>query len=349
MNFLYPIIFSTSDTAPFGKMVCSELKKRLPQKFLPKKGKDLEGKATFVRFSNENLQVAVENVRDHFAIIIHTQAPPVSEGLMELIALLDAIVRADPAKILVVFPYMPCSRSDRKDQARISVMGQRLPEIINGFKEYGIPIKTLLLDPHDSHIKHYFKPNSNEITAMHLLAIHIKKHFNLKNTVIVFPDNGAAKKFEDVAHFLGLDVAYIDKRRNDNKEKPTIRKIIGDVKGKICILIDDEGLTGGTLIMDAEALYEEGAEEVSIAVIHPIFEKKGEPRIAVIRKIEDSPIVKAIVSNTVPIEKKLKDANAKKFIIVDSSPLIAEAIKRIICSQSLSELHDTKNLKFYCK
>ena len=314
---------------------------------MPKNG-NIEGKIVIDKFSNENLQIAVQNIRDHFVVILHTQASPVNEGIIELFTLLDAIVRAKPAQILIAFPYMPCVRSDRKNQARISVMGHRLAKIISSYGiNSGLPIKTLLLDPHDSHIKHYFEPDSEEITAMFLLAFGIKNNFNLENTIIVFPDNGAAKKFENVAHFLGLDVAYIDKRRNDNKERPDIRKIVGEVKNKTCIMIDDEILTGGTVFLDTDALYKEGAKEVAVAVIHPILAKKDQPNTFVIKKIEDSPIKKVIVSNTVPIGKRLKEVESKKIIVVDASPLLAEAIKRIICSQSLSKLYDAKKLKFY--
>jgi ribose-phosphate pyrophosphokinase len=348
MSFLHPIVFSTTGTVSLGKRVCSELEKRLLKKFLPKKG-IIEGKMVIDKFSNENLQIAVQNIRDHFVVILHTQSSPVSEGLIELLTLLDAIVRAKPAQVLIVFPYMPYVRSDRKNKARISVMGHRLAKIISGYGiSCGLPIRTLLLDPHDSHIKHYFEPDSEEITAMYLLAFGIKNNLKLEDTVIVFPDNGAANKFEDVAHFLKLDVAYIDKRRSDNKERPDIRKIVGEVKNKSCIMVDDEILTGGTIFLDADALYKEGAKEVAVAVIHPILTKKDESNTLVIQKIESSFITKVIVSNTVPIKKRLKEIDAKKFIVIDSSPLIAEAIKRIICSQSLSELYDSKKLKLYC-
>jgi ribose-phosphate pyrophosphokinase len=346
MKFLRPIVFSTTSTTDLGKKIRLQLEKKLPKRLVSKKG--TAGKMVVDKFSNENLQVSIQNVRDHYVLIIHTQAPPVNEGLMEFFALLDAVVRAKPAQVLIAFPYMPYVRSDRKDKARISVMGHRLAKIINSYSlSSGIPIRVLLLDPHDSHIKHYFEPDSEEITAMYLLAAGIKNNFDLDNATIVFPDNGAAKKFDSIAHFLKLDIAYIDKRRDDHTEKPKINKIVGEVKGKICILIDDEVLTGGTLFMDIEALYKEGAKAVIVAVVHPIFSKKEELEISVIKKVENSPIVKVIVSNTVPIEEKLRKANAKKFIILDSAPLIGEAIKRIICSQSLSELYETKNLKFY--
>ena len=348
MNFLHPIVFSTTGTVSLGKRVCSELEKRLPKKFLPKKG-TIEGKMVIDKFSNENLQIAVQNIRDHFVVILHTQASPVNEGIMELFTLLDAVVRAKPAQILIAFPYMPYVRSDRKDKARISVMGHRIAKIINSYGlSSGIPIRVLLLDPHDVHIKHYFEPDGEEITAMFLLANGIKNNFDLNNATIVFPDNGAAKKFDFIPHFLKLDIAYIDKRRDDHTEKPKINKIIGDVKNKTCIMVDDEILTGGTIFLDADALYKEGAKEVAVAVIHPILTKKNESNILVIQKIESSFITKVIVSNTVPINKRLKEIDAKKFIVVDSSPLIAETIKRIICSQSLSELYDSKKLKLYC-
>src|SRR5579862_3978962 len=157
------------------------------------------GKTEIRRFSNENLEVQVDNVRDHTVVVLHSQVPPVNEHLIELMALLDAVNNAHPRSTFLAFSYMPYCRSDRKNRPRISVMGQRLPEILNNV--LGVR-RVLLIEPHDPHIKQYFVPTADEVPGVPLLVEHIRSRFHngwrSEDCVLVFADTGAARRFEEV-------------------------------------------------------------------------------------------------------------------------------------------------------
>jgi len=329
-------LYFTSGTEGIARKVLSEFK-----------GIDLEiVKPRITEFSNENIEVQVEDVRDSFVVVLHTQVPPVSHGLIELIALLDALQNARPKDILVVFPYLPYSRSDRKNKPRISVMAKALAEIISLKSK-----RILLLDPHDSHIKHYFNPAADEITAIYLLTEYVKREIISKkgDYVILFSDSGSAKRFERVPSILNLPTAYIDKGRPDNSENPNAKNIVGDIKGKDCLIFDDEILTGGTSIRDIELIKKDNPKSVSMFFIHPILENKNFPNSQfLLGNLLCSGFKKIVAVNTVPIAEKIKNFS-DKITILPMEKLIAEAIKRAILGESLSELHKPEMVRTYYK
>ena len=337
-------VFSTTGSEGLAKEVCENLQLRLPSQF--RTGDSfLLSETTVKRFSNDNLQVQVENVRGHFVVIIHTQVPPVNDRLIELFALLDAVNNARPADVLLVFPYMPYARSDRKNQPRISTMGRRLPQILT--TSFGIK-RVILLDPHDSHIKHYFDPAADEISAIYLLVDYLEREVFTsqpkEDTVIVFSDAGAAKRFGKIAYLLKLPVAYIDKDRPDNTESPQFNGVIGEVRGKLCVLIDDEILTGGTAIGDVEKLVSEGAASVYMLAIHAVLAKEGMSGADMVEQLEQSSVERFIVTNSIPHQLS---AEVTKFTVLSIAPLLAEAIKRAVLGESLTELHQLKNVTLY--
>lgn len=298
-------------------------------------------------FPNQNIQLQIDDVRDRLAVVIHTQSPPVSDGTIELFALLDAISNASPADVLLVFPYMPYVRSDRKDQPRISVMGFRLPHILNN--SFGIK-RVILLDPHDVHVKHYFYPVADEITAMYLMINYLKKYtfLDANQVVIVFADVGAIKRYEKIAHLLGLPSAFIEKYRRDDNEKPEIKRIIGNVKDCICIVVDDEILTGGTAIGDVEALLDEGAKRISdMVAIHPIIMSEKLSEEELMRKLAYSPVERFIFTDSIIHDWSKMEFSFPKFTFLSIAPLLAEAIKRSAVGESLTELHKLESVKLY--
>lgn len=340
-------VFATTGSDGLARDVCSALQRRLPTGLQPTGCLTL-GWTHVTRFDNGNLQVQVENVRGHFIVVIHTQVPPVSEGLIELLALLDAIRNAGPADILLVFPYMPDSRSDRKDRPRISTMAPFWAKVLNRVLEVK---RVLLLDPHDTHIKHYFDPAADEITAVYLLADYLERNvFNLiskEKTVVVFPDAGAAKRFSAVAGLLRLPVAYIDKDRNEQGE-PQVRRVVGDISGKVCIMIDDEILTGGTSVADAQALLDLGADLVYMLAVHAVLESNKLSRSGLMRKLEDSSIKRFIVTDSVPVSHKIgRRRRVNKFTVLSVASLLAEAIARTVLNESLTALHQPENVHLY--
>lgn len=345
MSLLPVKVFATSGSEGLAQEVCNALYSRLPRECQPTKPVQLST-VTVERFSNDNLQVQVENVRGHFVVVIHTQVPPVNDHLIELFALLDAIINAGPADILLVFPYMPYGRSDNKNNPRISVMGCRLPHIFT--HSFGIK-RVILLDPHDSHIKHYFDPAADEISAIYLMVDFLERKIfstrSKKDSVLVFSDAGSARRYGKVANLLNLPEVYASKERLDDKENPTLKKIVGDVRGKFCLLIDDEILTGSTAVKDAEMLVREGATYVYMLAIHAILASKGLSDRELIKKLNRSPVENFVVTNSVPVSHKLIDPS--KFIVLSIAPLLAEAIKRTVLDESLTQLHQLSNVDLY--
>jgi ribose-phosphate pyrophosphokinase len=339
-------VFATRGSEKLAEDICTALRSRLPTSVQP------GGSLTLARhdvteFSNGNILVRVENVRDHFIVVIHTQAPPVNEGLIELFALLDAIRNARPYDILLVFPYMPYARSDHKNQPHISTMGYLIPRILSETLKIE---RVILLDPHDVHIKHYFDPVADELSAMYLLAYHLNREFltsrSKANMAVVFSDAGAVKRYGRVAHILHLPEAYIAKERTDDTENPEFKRVIGEVGGKDCILFDDEILTGSTAMGDADLLLAEGANSVCMLAVHAVLADKKIPIPDLIQKLEGSRINQFIVTDSIPVRYKLREST--KFTILSIAGLLAEAINRTILGESLTELHDPTKVSLYC-
>lgn len=329
-------VFSTSQTAQLGLAVEGALVQamRANDEYCVE-----HGEALFNRFSNENLEVQVDNVRDHIVVVLHTQAPPVSEGLIELMGLLDAINNAHPRQTFLIFPYMPYARSDRKNRPRISVLGQRLPEILN--KVLGVR-RVLLVEPHAPHMKQYFVPTADEIPATPLMVEHIRKTLGKScgagECIIVFADSGAAKRYEDLPYALGISPAYLHKSRVDHSETPTVRALTGDVTGKQCILIDDEILTGNTVMKDAHILKQAGAASVWMYAAHAVLADQRLTSAELIDKLAASDVDRFVVTDTIPIAQKLAN-HSDKFTVLPIAPLLGEAVKRLITGESLSQLH----------
>jgi ribose-phosphate pyrophosphokinase len=305
------------------------------------------GEVQVSRFSNENMEVQVDNVRDHLVVVIHTMTPPVNDNLVQLMALLDAINNAHPRQTFLVFPYMPYSRSDRKNKPRISVMGQRLPEILN--KVLGVR-RVMLIEPHDPHIKQYFVPTADEVPGVPLLVEHIRRHIlcDVKpdDCVICFADSGAAKRFEEVPPALGLEQAYIHKVRIDNSESPTVKGVTGNVRDRHCLLVDDEILTGNTVLKDAALLKAQGAASVRMFAVHGIFADQKLSSSDLMRKLADSPVDEFVVTDTVPVTDKAA-LGGPKFTVIPIAPLLGDAVKRMVLGESLSELHRFHDLESY--
>ena len=328
-------LFATTGTGDLAQQVLAHLQLTLDSNELCVE----MGQVDVRRFSNENLEVQVDNVRDHIVIVLHTQVPPVNEHLIELMALLDAINNAHPRSTFVAFPYMPYVRSDRKNRPRISVMGQRLPEILN--RVLGVR-RVLLIEPHDPHIKQYFIPPADEVPGVPLLVDTIRKRLHSewdpKDCVVVFADTGSARRFEQLPSALGLEPAYIHKVRKDHSESVILKGVIGNVRGKRCLVVDDEILTGGTVMRDAAVLKSEGASSVHMFAVHGIFADRKLPVEQLMQSLANSDVDEYVVTDTVPVQEKV-NLGGSKFTVVPIAPLLADAIKRMILGESISELH----------
>jgi ribose-phosphate pyrophosphokinase len=348
MRNVLPIkLFSTSGSHELGDAIFREVRSRLPDNV-----EVYRGNVRVERFSNENMQVKVENVRDHLAVVIHTQTPPVNENLVELLLLLHALKNSRAGEVLLVFPYMPYSRSDRKNEAHISTGGVLLPQIFGTV--LGVH-RTLLLDPHDTHVKHYFEvgaiPAADEVTATLLIVERLRRMMEERgwaqeDVVTVFADAGAATRFRNVPNALGVDQAHINKTRDDASENPAVKEVVGLVEGKHCILIDDEILTGGTAVKDAERLVNYGARTIMMAAIHGPLQDKRLSDQQIMDRLCDSPIEHFIITDSIPCTDKIALC-PERFTLISVAPLLGEAVKRIALGQSLTALHSADHVPYY--
>ena len=342
-NGIRPVkLFSTTGSSEFTDRVFIQLKKRSAND-----GKALygcsRGSSAVDRFSNDNMQITVDDVRGSFAVIIATQTLPVSDTIMELLLLLHALKNSRTEDLLLVLPYMPYSRSDKKNQPRISSGGVLIPRILTTV--LGVK-RTLLLDPHSPNSLHYFEqgdsPCADVITAVPLLVDHLSRAvlewgWDPSLLTVVFADNGAATRFGNVPRLLGADRAYIDKSRPDHSENPLTKAIVGDVDGRYCIIFDDEALTGGTAAKDAGIVAANGAKAIAMAAIHAPLEHKNGPEAAV-QLLLDSPIGQFVFTDTVPCQHKVA-GHIDRFTVLSVAPLRAEAISRIVTGESLTALY----------
>jgi ribose-phosphate pyrophosphokinase len=218
-------------------------------------------------------------------------------------------------------------------------MGQRLPEILN--KVLGVR-RVLIIEPHSQHQKQYFTPTADEVPAVPLLVNEIQtnhlKQWNRNECVLVFADAGAAKRFEEIPSILGLEQAYIHKMRTDNDESPSVKGVTGNVQGRHCFILDDEILTGNTLIKDAILLKSHGAASVHMFAVHGILADRKCTQAELIKRLFDAPVDEIVVTDTVPIGNKAAISDGKMRVL-EIAPLLGEACKRMILGESLSELH----------
>lgn len=282
------------------------------------------GQVEIIRFSNENIMVKIlENVRGDDIFIIQTMAPPVSDKIIESLIMLDALKHASAARITAVLPYFPYSRSDKKDQPRISISARLMADL---YQTAGT-MRVLTTDLHSPQIHGFFRIPLDQLIAAPVICDYFKQR-DLSNHVLVASDAGEAKELVAYANRLKLPMAIIDKRREGNQDKARATHLIGDVKGKHALLIDDEIATGGTLLEALEFLKKEGAMSVSCAAVHGIFAKEAH------QKLTDSDMEEIVICDTIPVAHK----KTHKMKTLSLAPLFAEAIKAIHYDQSLSQL-----------
>lgn len=238
-------IFACNSAEEFTKEICDTL--GLPM-----------GEKESYKFANDNNFVQLlETVRDKDVFIVQTTMPPVNERIMELLITIDAVKRASAKRISVVLPYFMYSRSDKKDQPRIPVTAKLMAQLL----EAAGANRIITSDLHNSAIQAFFNISCDRLTARSLLVSYFKdKKFD--DLVVVAPDAGSSKKAYKYSKYLDCPLALIDKRREDNNDNAIATNIIGNIKGKTAVILDDEISTAGTLCEAAQILIEHGAKEV---------------------------------------------------------------------------------------
>lgn len=278
---------------------------------------------TLDRFADGEIQCQInENIRGVDVFIVQSTQPP-AENLMELLILLDACFLASAERITVVTPYYGYARQDRKDQPRVPITAKLIAKLL----EVAGTNRILTLDLHSTQIQGFFDIQADNLFAAPVILDYIKQ-LELSNLMIVSPDVGSTKIGRAFAKRLDVDLAIVDKRRSE-KDNVEVMNVIGDVKGRDVVILDDMVTTGGTLVKAARAVSDKGARSVIACATHPVFAGDA------CKIIMNSPIREVIVTNSLPFDRF---DECPKVRVLDISRLIAEAIKRIHYNESVSTL-----------
>ena len=284
------------------------------------------GEAFVGRFNNGEVQIMIdESVRGKDVFIIQPTSYPVNDNLMELMVMADALKRASARHITAVGPYYGYARQDRKTRGREPITAKL---VANLMQTSGIT-RLVTIDLHAGQIQGFFDVPVDHLYGASILAKYINEK-NLEDVIVVSPDLGGVTRARDLADRIGAPIAIIEKKRPE----PGVAKVmnlIGDVKGKNCIIVDDIVDTAGSLVEGAKALEEFGAKSVMAAVTHAVLTDPASERIA------NSNIKELIVTNTMPLPENCKLDNVTQLSV---APLLGEAIMRIFHEVSVSNLFD---------
>ncbi|MDO5707800.1 MAG: ribose-phosphate pyrophosphokinase [Andreesenia angusta] len=304
-------IFSGNANLDLAKEICKEL------------GKDL-GELSASKFSDGETTVDLkETVRGRDIFVIQPTCPPTNDNLMELLIIIDALRRASAGRINAVIPYYGYARQDRKAKAREPITAKLVANLIT---KAGAD-RVISMDLHAAQLQGYFDIPVDHLLGGPILADYFK-NMSKEDTVVVSPDLGGVQRVRKFATILDLPIAIIEKRRPKANESE-VMNIIGDIEGKDAILVDDMIDTAGSITKAAEVLKEMGAKRVFACCTHAVLSGPA------IERIEESPLEKVLVTNTIPLteEKKLD-----KIEVVSVAGMFAEAIRRIYDNESVSKL-----------
>ncbi len=284
------------------------------------------GNALVGRFSDGEIRVKInQNVRGDDVFVIQSTSFPANENLMELLIILDALKRASADRITAVLPYFGYARQDRKDQPRVPITAKLIANLLS---RAGAS-RVLTIDLHAGQIQGFFDMPLDHLYAVRTFVEYFAKK-NVESLVVVSPDVGGIKMARAYAKELKADLAIVDKRRiNDTKAE--VMNIMGEVKGKNVVIVDDIVATAGSVTEAAAELKNAGAKDIYIAITHPVLCGPAMERLAA------SPIKELMVTNTIPIEESKMIEKIKVFSI---APLLANAIKRIHNAESVSMLFE---------
>ena len=298
-----------------AKDICKNLKVKL-------------GDTSVDTFPEGEIQVKLnENIRGKDVFIIQPTCPPSNDTLMELLIIMDAVRRASAQRITAVMPYFGYARQDRKDQPRVPITAKLVANLLTGAGANRI----LTMDLHAGQIQGFFDIPLDHLFSVNVFVDYFKGKKDFKNLVVVSPDVGGIKMARAYAKRLSAGLAIVDKRRKGPHETEAIH-ILGEVKGKNAIIVDDLISTGSSLIQAVEALKKQGAKDVYAAISHGILIGDA------IKNVDKCKALKSLlITDSIPLDDKKKHPKIKALTI---SGLMAEAIKRIHKEESVSSLFD---------
>jgi len=303
------MIFTGNANIELAKKICFHLNKKLSD-------------ATVGRFSEGEIKVKInDNVRGKDVFVVQPTCPPPNENLVELLIMIDALKRASAQRITAVIPYYGYARQDRKDQPRVPITAKLVANLLTRAGADRI----LTMDLHAGQIQGFFDIPLDHLFAVNVFVKYFRKK-NLKDIVVVAPDVGGIKMARAYAKRLDAALAIVDKRRI-SAESTEVMHIMGEVKGKNAIIIDDIIATGGSLIEASSALKKNGVKEIYAAVTHGVLSNNA------VEKVEKSCLKELLITDTIPF--LFKD-RSKKIKVLSVAELLADAIKRIHNEESIS-------------
>ncbi len=285
--------------------------------------------AVVKRFSDGEVNVEIrESVRGYDVFVIQSTSPPVNDNLMELLILMDALKRASAERINAVIPYYGYARQDRKVAPRAPISAKLVADLLTVAGAH----RVITCDLHAGQIQGFFDIPVDNLYALPVLLPYIRENFGSgDDIVIVSPDAGGVERARAFAKRLGCSLSIIDKRR-DAPNVSKVMHVIGDVRDKFAVIIDDMVDTAGTICNASDALLEEGAKGVAACCTHPVLSGPA------LERIKGSSLVKLVVTDTIPLREGAEDID--KIDVVSVSELFSEAIKRIHYEDSVSALFE---------
>ena len=284
-----------------------------------------------IQFPNENIFIKLNSsARGQDVFVIQTTSSPVHYNLMELLIMIQTIRLDSAARITAVIPYLCYGRSDKKDQPRVPITARLVADMIEsaGADRY------MTLDPHAGQIQGFFSIPGDVLTASHMISTHIQDNLlaGMTDPVVVATDLGFAKKGRNYALDLDLPIAFIEKRRTGNNANAEALTLIGEVRDRDVIIVDDEVDTGGSIAQAIGVVKNHGARDVYLAFIHPIFSRNAAQRLA------ELPIKRIITTDTVSIPEEKMRPLADRITILSIAPMVGEVIRRAHEGRSVGEM-----------
>jgi len=307
-------VFAGNSNLPLARRICEHLKRPL-------------GKAEVGRFSDGEIQIEIgENVRGQDTFIIQSTCPPANDHIMELLIMCDALKRASAQSITAVLPYFGYARQDRKVVPRTPITAKLVADLL----ESAGATRVVSMDMHVAQIQGFFHIPSDHLFASPLFLEDIRRNFPATDElVLVSPDAGGVERARAYSKRLNASLAIVDKRRT-RANVSEVMNLIGDVRGKDAVLIDDMVDTGGTLTQAAQALKSQGARRVVAYAVHPILSGPA------VKRIQESMLEEAVFTDTVPLGPAA--AACTKIRQLSTARLFSDAIQRIYSGDSLSSL-----------
>ena len=307
------------------KLLTGNSNKKLSEK-IAKYLKERLVNSSIRKFKDGEIYIEInENIRGNNIFIIQSISSPANDNLLEMLLCIDALKRSSAKNITAVIPYFGYARQDRKVVPRTSISAKLISNLIT---KAGAD-RVVTVDLHAGQIQGFFDIPVDNLFATPIFYRHIKKNLKINNLVCVSPDVGGVARTRGLSKLLNVNLAIVDKRR-PAPGKSEVMNIIGDIKNKICIIVDDIIDSGGTIVNAAKMLKLRGAKEIHVYITHGVLSGDA------VKKIKNSPIKNLVITDTIDNTKKIN--NAKNIQVLSISNLLGEALKRISNSNSVSDL-----------